>query len=346
MATPAVVAGRILPNLPGSGAVAMPSLPVPTSDPLYSRPSVDFYSAAIPTAPGVGPPPVSAPVPQLGVQAPAALGADSWMSSMAFNLDRMANPDIAIKNGTVESIRRIDEILMYVARFFDNHTVALGPGSTGKALAQNLKSPNERLRPLYEAYKIPAGFSNRLCVGTSCLSWGGRDREGDHVLSEADFAACAPSEFDKFVAPSTWSLGPKSNASHHIETWRANATNMAMMFSAIYGVGYLEERLSCIEHLRHLHLSFPRKYPLGCARNARATLNVRWLQDLEAMTDTLRLYAKVERPTFQQLQAVGMTAVNSSGTTLFRRPSTFDMDSATSYFFRNLEKDDGRQGAT
>ena len=111
---------------------------------------------------------------------------------------------------------------------------------------------------------------------------------------------------------------------------------MARMFSAIYGAEYLEERLKCIERLRQLHLRFPRKYPLGFVRNAWATLNVRWVHDLKAMTDTLRLYAKVGRPTSQQLQAVGMTVVNSSGTTLFRRPDTFGMEGPTSYFVSEI----------
>ena len=52
------------------------------------------------------------------------------------------------------------------------------------------------------------------------------------------------------------------------------------------------------------------------------------------MTDTLRLHAKAERPTFQQLQAVGMAIVSATGRTLFRRPDTFDMSSPASYFLR------------
>ena len=54
------------------------------------------------------------------------------------------------------------------------------------------------------------------------------------------------------------------------------------------------------------------------------------------MTDTLRLYAKVGRPTFQQLQAVGMNVVTSTGETLYRRPDTFDMTSPTGYFVSEI----------
>ena len=111
---------------------------------------------------------------------------------------------------------------------------------------------------------------------------------------------------------------------------------MARMFSALYGAEYRGERAQRIEHLRHMQLSYPHKYPLGFVKHAWGTLNVRWVQDLKAMTDTLRLYAKVERPTSQQLQAVGMTVVTSTGETLYRRPDTFDMTSPTGYFVSEI----------
>ena len=142
------------------------------------------------------------------------------MCSVAYNIDRIANPEVVVKNGAIGSIRRIDEIHVYVARYFDNHAVALGPGITGKALAQHLKSLNERLGPLFEAYRLPAGFPNRLCIIAACLSWGGRDREDDHVLSEADFAAWTPHDFDKFVAPRR---GPWNRRRNPHNTWKPGA---------------------------------------------------------------------------------------------------------------------------
>ena len=175
-----------------------------------------------------------------------------------------------------------------------------------------------------------------MCIGAACLSWGGRDKEDEHVLCESDFVAWAPSEFDKYTSPSTWPLESKSKSPQHIETWCANSINMARMFCALYGAEYLGERINCIEHLRQMHLSYPHKYPLGFAKNAWGALNVRWVQDLRAMTDTLRLHAKVERPTFQQLQAVGVTIVDATGSTLYRRPDTFDVTNPQCYFVAEI----------
>ena len=331
-----VVPGRHVPN-------TVPTIPTqfsqPTSlanDPLFNRPPVDTLRSGIPTVLGSALPPAGPPIP--GVTCPSTgqnLG-DPFMRSLAYNIDRMANPDVSAKPGTIEGIRRMGEIHVYVARFFDNHLVDLGPGITGKALAQHLKSLNERIRPLYEAYKIPTGFTNRLCIGASCLTRGGRDKEEDCVLCESDFVAWTPNDFDKYTAPATWSLGPKPKSSHHVETWRTNAINMARMFCALYGAEYLSERIECIEHLRQMHLSCPHKYPLGFVKNAWGTLNVRWVRDLKAMADTLRLHARVERPTFQQLQAVGMTIVEATGSTLYRRPDTFNVHDPWGYFVSEI----------
>ena len=190
------------------------------------------------------------------------------MCSVSYNIDRIANPEVAVKNATAEGIRIIGEIHVYFARFFDNRTVSLGPGINGKALAQRLKTLNERLRPLYEAYKIPTGVANRLSIGAASLSWGGRDREDDHVLSEADFVAWAPNDFDKYTSSSsTWALGAKAKSSQHVETWRTNAINMTRMFAALYGVGYLNGRILRIEHLRQMNLNVPHKYPMGFVKN-------------------------------------------------------------------------------
>lgn len=159
--------------------------------PMYTRPAPNFDATSIPFAPGLNPPPLSPPVPGLAQGATSGMSqpliSESFMSSMDFNIGRIANPDVTVKNGAIESIRRIGEIHVCGARFFDSHAVHVGAGVTGKAIAQVLKSSNRMSMPRFEAYRIIDGFSNRLRIGAACLSWDGSDREDDRVLSEADF---------------------------------------------------------------------------------------------------------------------------------------------------------------
>ena len=112
------------------------------------------------------------PIPGLGGGPGAALRDNALPTSMVYHMDRLANPDINPKPGTIDAIRRTDEIHVYVARYFDHNTGSLCLGGVGKQLATSLKSLNERLWPVYYASRLPICFSNRVCIGDPCLTWG------------------------------------------------------------------------------------------------------------------------------------------------------------------------------
>ena len=121
--------------------------------------------------------PVDSPIP--GVDG-SGMGQSELLCSMVHHMGRLPNPDVTAKPGTSEGIRRIDEIHVFVAMCFDNHTVNLRPVVVGRNLATTSKSLNDRLKPLCDNYRIQVGFSDRLCLSTACLTWGGRDKEEEH----------------------------------------------------------------------------------------------------------------------------------------------------------------------
>ena len=88
--------------------------------------------------------------------------APSILTSLVYHVDRIANPDTSTNHGTIENIRRGKEILAYVARYGDNNTEALRPVVFGKALAQGLKSPNERRRPHVRPVQDSRGFFEQV----------------------------------------------------------------------------------------------------------------------------------------------------------------------------------------
>ena len=257
---------------------------------------------------------------------------NKWLASIGYNIDRLANPETQAKPGTLDSVKRNEEIWVFVARYFNNFHVSLCPGVVGKQLATGLKSLNDRLRPLYESIGLPNGFTNRVCLGAANFAWGGRTGDSDHVLSEQDFTSWTPHQFDSYIPPADWTLETKSRQSGHIETWKVNAQNMSKQFSSLYGTEHLQERLQAIEDMRALHVREPHKYTLPFIRNAWGTLNHRWIQELKESTNVLRLHAGVERPTFDQLKAVGMTVDPSTGSTVFRMPGTFKIRDPAGYF--------------
>ena len=92
---------------------------------------------------------------------------------MVHHRDRIANPETTPEPGVLGGIRKLDGIRVYVARCFDNYTVALRPGVAGEQLAHNPKSLNDRLRRPYDSYKIPVGSSNRSRLSPARRSRGG-----------------------------------------------------------------------------------------------------------------------------------------------------------------------------
>ena len=108
---------------------------------------------------------------------------------------------------------------------------------------------------------------------------------------------------------------------------------MTKLFSAVYGQEWYDGRSIAIEKLRELHLEPPpHKYTLSFVKDARGTLNHRWGQELRELTNLIRLHAKVERPTFEQIKMIGLTVVQNSGTTAPQRPKAFDLVDPTGYF--------------
>ena len=219
-----------------------------------------------------------------------------------------------------------------MARFFNNYKVALCPGVTGKQLALWLDALNDRMRPLYDLHDLPCGFANRYCIGAASVTWGGRPSDSDYVLAEQDFLGWTPNHFDSYTPPCDWSREAKARPAAHIETWRINAQNMTTLFPAVYGAEHLLGLLSDVEDIRALHVREPRKFTLSLIRGARGTLNYRWIQELNELTNTIRLYAKVERPTFEQLKAIGVTINPVGGQAIFRRPDTFQIRDPIGYF--------------
>ena len=339
---PPVLTGRVISSVPcqdypPAHAINVSSGPT-LADPLFSAQALSQLPSAASGAPlrlneAASAPSASPSIP--GVQSSLPIGTDpgnSLLTSLAYHVDRMANPDTSIKPGTIENIRRNEEIHVYVARLFDNNTVALCPGVYGKSLAQGHKSLNGKRRPLYDQYRISGGFSNRIFISADCLYWGCRDKEEDYYLEESDCPTGPTREFDKYTSPSGWTIEARARASHPIETWKINAANMSRMFAAVYGAELMQGRLAAIEYLRSLHIDYPRKYTLSSLRSAWGTLNYRWVQELRDMTNTLRMHAQVERPTFAQLRAIGMTVITATSRAVYQRPTAFNLADPKGYF--------------
>ena len=89
------------------GRVIIPTAPVVViPNPVGGAPS-QFFSA----------PNDGNPIPGANASVGTALSDNALLASMVYHIDRIANPDVNPKPGTLDGIRRNDEIHVFVARF-------------------------------------------------------------------------------------------------------------------------------------------------------------------------------------------------------------------------------------
>ena len=289
------------------------------------------------SAPSLGPG-VIPPQPTVNTPLRTSPFSDAFQSTVCHHLDKIAYPDVTpAKDGTFESIKRLEEIWVFCARGFDSFPVHLCPGIVGKQLAIQLKALNVQLWKLHEILAIPVALTNKLCLGAASLAWGGSDTDGAWVLGEQDFHTWSPADLDKYKPPSDWTIEPKKPKSVNLETWRRNALNQALVFALLYGnvantdMPHLEPRRVAIEKLYQLHLSHPNKFTLKFVLETWAALNSRWVLSLKENVNRLCLLRKVERPTFEELKETGLS-LDPYGNNIYSLPNTFDLDSPGEYF--------------
>ena len=67
-------------------------------------------------------------------------------------------------------------------------------------------------------------------------------------------------------------------------------------------------------------------------RKAWGAVSHRWCQEIRELTSVLRLLAGSERPTFDQLKAVGMTISDGTGKAEYEKHDTFNSKRQDGYF--------------
>ena len=241
------------------------------------------------------------------------------LSSMVYHIDKLANPDKVPKPGTLDGVRRMEEILGYLARFFDNRHVSLCPGVVGQNLAIWTKALNDRLRPLYDNYRIPNGFTNRVFLGAESFQRGAAIKRATmcslNKTSRRGFRTISTNT----IGGDSWALESRALPSTHIETWRVNARNMARQFAFIYGPELLDGRHAAIEDLRIMRIAQPRKHTLQSVRQAWGALNHRRGRKIRELTGALRLREGAEIATSDQLRTAGMAIREDKGHTVYQR---------------------------
>ena len=104
------------------------------------------------------------------------------------------------------------------------------------------------------------------------------------------------------------------------------------------GLNNSSERWQAVEDLTAHRVRESRKYTHQFDRSAWGALAHRGIQGGKYPTNSLRLYPKVGRATYDQLQWIGMTIDPSTGNTIYPRPATFDIRNPPGYFHTEITR--------
>ena len=80
-----------------------------------------------------------------------------------------------------------------------------------------------------------------------------------------------------------------------------------------------------------MHLGPPHKFTLSFVKGAWGILNRRRAKDFRDTTNLIRLYAKVERPTSEQLKLIALTVIQATGQAVFQGPKAFYLSGPSGY---------------
>ena len=131
--------------------------------------------------------------------------ADSRLLHALDGLRKAQDGDKEHSKGTVASIRRGEELDVYLARGCDSLTVEVCPGLVGKDLFSSLKRACDLRRGEMVSIEWPCPILTRHAYGISALCWGGKtvDQMPHYALGAADFYKADFEAFERFTSPSS-----------------------------------------------------------------------------------------------------------------------------------------------
>ena len=105
--------------------------------------------------------------------------------------------------GALASIRRPEELDVYLARGCDGLTVEVCPTLEGRERFHGLRRACEHSKQLMIGIDFPTTITNRIACAFAALSFGGRDLRhlAPWAASVSDFPTCKTADFDAYIMP-------------------------------------------------------------------------------------------------------------------------------------------------
>eukprot|EP00438_Fugacium_kawagutii_P035496 Skav226807 [mRNA] locus=scaffold2056:134273:145141:- [translate_table: standard] len=332
------VAAADSPEKPSSDHWSMVSTPLTTPTPTASTPTTTEKSRLV----SLPPPGIYNPNErkagtgegETGTVAEIARAIQHQTTELA-NLVKVQNESAGPPNGTMKSLGKTSEELVYLLRACGQYTVEVCPGEHGANLASALLAAQAGASSKLRAAGFRQKVTQRLAIGLSGPFWGTQDK---YALSAADFLPSTDAELDQYAVESRTgktSTDVRPSPPTRFEDWNGRAKRQNAIWALVYGREWAPVRDHALQTLSDWHLGAPHKWPLQVVQDVWEELHWRFGEELKGELRKLKALAGRESMPLSDLKFYALMP-DAEGKPPLSLPRTFDLHHPEGWFMQEV----------
>ena len=237
--------------------------------------------------------------------------------------------------GTVKSLGRTAEELVFLLRACGQYTVEVGENEYGANLANALITAQAGASTKLRNAGFRQKVTTRLAVGLAGPHWGTQEK---HALSAADFVPCTDAELDQHAVDSrTGKPGndQRPTMPHRFEDWQQRVRRQNDIWALVYGKEWRGVRDHALETLSNWHQQAPHKWPLQVLMDVWEELHWRFVEELKTELRKLKALSGRETMSLQDLKFYALMP-DEDGVPPLQLPRTFDLQHPEGWFMTEV----------
>ena len=237
--------------------------------------------------------------------------------------------------GSVKSLGRTSEELVYLLRACEQYTVQVGGGEYGAALASALLAAQAGASTKLRNAGFRQKVTTRLAVGLAGPHWGTQEK---YALSAADFTPSTDAELDQFAIESRTGkvlTEQRPAAPTRYEDWISRVRRQNDIWALVYGAEWKNVKDHAANLLSEWHLGAPHRWPLQVLCDVWEELHWRFIEELKEELRKIKKLAGRESMTLQDLKFYALMP-NEQGEPPLQLPRTFDLKNPDGWFMTEV----------
>ena len=237
--------------------------------------------------------------------------------------------------GTMRSLQKTSEELVYLLRACGQYTVEVGAEEYGANLANALLSAQAGASTKLRGAGFRQKVTPRLAIGLAGPFWGTQDK---HALSAADFVAFTDAELDNYAVESR--TGKQANDQrppmpNRFEDWIQRVRRQNDVWALVYGKEWKGVRDHAVGLLETWHIQAPHKWPLQVLVDVWEELHWRFVEELKAELRKIKAMSGRETMTLTDLKFYALMP-DEHGNPPLQLPRTFDLENPEGWFMTEV----------